>query len=79
MGLPFDTQLSMPIPDEQEPLTGEITDQDQESTLREKLKQPRFWLIWFIRLVVFSVTGSLSVRLTSLFVHNVMRMDGTFF
>ncbi|KAI9283850.1 hypothetical protein BC943DRAFT_94693 [Umbelopsis sp. AD052] len=69
----------MPIPEEQEPLTGhELADQSQESTLKEKLKQPRFWIVWFIRLVVFSLTGSLSVRLTSLFVHNVLGMDGEF-
>jgi hypothetical protein len=69
----------MPIPDEQQPLTGhEVTNQNRESTFKEKLKQPRFWLIWLLRLVVFSVTGSLSVRLTSLFVHNALGMDGTF-
>lgn len=69
----------MTIPDEQQPLTEhDITSQNQASTFKEKLKQPRFWLIWLLRLVVFSVTGSLSVRLTSLFVHNALGMDGMF-
>ncbi|KAH8548644.1 hypothetical protein BGW37DRAFT_170594 [Umbelopsis sp. PMI_123] len=69
----------MQNPNEQESLTGhEITENSQKLGFKEKLKQPRFWFSWIIRLVVFSLTGSLSVRITSLFVHNVLRMDGAF-
>jgi cytoskeletal protein RodZ len=49
---------------------------ERTPTLKEKMKQPRFWFIWIVRLLVFSITGSLSVRLTSLFVHNVLGMEG---
>lgn len=62
---------------EQDSLTAHQHEQPEPVlTLKEKMKQPRFWFIWLVRLLVFSITGSLSVRLTSLFVHKVLGMDG---
>lgn len=64
---------------EQDSLTAHQHEQPEPVlTLKEKMKQPRFWFIWLVRLLVFSITGSLSVRLTSLFVHKVLGMDGAF-
>jgi hypothetical protein len=67
----------MPNSSEQEPLTdSQVTGSRDDSTFREKLKQPRFWFLWMLRFCVFAVTGSLSVRITSLFIHKVLGMDG---
>lgn len=67
----------MPNPSEQEPLTAsQITASRNDLTFKEKLRQPNFWFTWIVRFCVFAVTGSVSVRITSLLVHKVLGIDG---
>ena len=70
--VPVDAELQVTETDPLVPeaTLGAIAEASNESW-RVRTHSWRFWWTWFVRLVVFSLTGSLSVRLTSLFVHVV--------